>query len=74
MINVLNGVVLLGDSDAVHLVTLVHFTVEEGPDPYGDLDACSALSSYALSTELLAVTSASTGVLHWRAVLVGQLI
>ena len=74
VIDVLNGVSLFGDSDAVHLVTLVHLAVEEGPDPDGDLDACTAFSSYTLTAELLAVTGASGGLLHWRAMLVSQLI
>ena len=59
MIDVLNGVILFGDSDAVHLVTLVHLAVEERSDPDGHLDPCPTFSSYTLTTELLAVTGAS---------------
>ena len=62
--------ILLGDSDAVNLVTLVHFTVEERSDPDGDLDPCPAFPSYTLTAELLAVTGASGGLLHRRAMLV----
>ena len=70
MIDVLNGVILFGDSDAVHLVTLVHLAVEERSDPDGHLDPCPTFSSYTLTTELLAVTGASGGLLHRRAMLV----
>ena len=59
MIDVLNGVILFGDSDAVHLVTLVHLAVEERSDPDGHLDPCPTFSSYTLTAELLAVTGAS---------------
>ena len=62
--------ILLGDSDAVHLVTLVHLAVEEGSDPDGHFDPCPAFPSYTLTAELLAVTGASGGLLHRRAMLV----
>ena len=70
VIDVLDWVILLGDSDAVHLVTLVQFAVEEWADPDGDLDPCTAFPSYTLTTKLLAVTGPSGGLLHRRAMLV----
>ena len=62
--------ILLGDSDAVNLVTLVQFAVEEWADPDGDLDPCTAFPTNTLTTELLAITGPSGGLLHRRAMLV----